>query len=91
MTVFSLVSWLPAGVLSFAGYESQMSVLTGDTTDLPGAVPLFIVFFFMLASLITNMSGWLTIFPLSYLYGSVEARKKEMERFVEEERRLQES
>lgn len=91
MTVFSLVSWLPAGVLSFAGYESQMSVLAGDATDLPGAVPLFIVFFFMLASLITNMSGWLTIFPLSYLYGSVEARKKEMERFVEEERRLQES
>lgn len=89
MAVFSLVSWLPAGVLSFAGYESLTGVLAGDATDLPGAVPALIVFFFMLASFVTNMSGWLTFFPLSYLYGSVEARKKDMEKFEEEERRLQ--
>ena len=63
--------------------------LVADATDLPGMVPVFTVVFFMLASLITYVSGWLTLFPLSYVYGSVEARKKDLERFEAEERELQ--
>lgn len=89
MAVFSWVSWLPAAVLSFAGYESLMGTMAGDATDLPGMVSVFTVVFFMLASLITYVSGWLTLFPLSYVYGSVEARKKDLERFEAEERELQ--
>lgn len=89
MFVLALVCWLPAGVMSYAGHESMMAVLGGDVTDLPAAVPFFVVFFFMLASVITSMSGWLTLFPLAYLYGSVETRKKDRAAFEAEERRLQ--
>ena len=66
-----------------------MGVLEGDATDLPSYVPALVVFFFMLASVIANVFSWLTLFPLSYLYGSVEARKQEKASFEEEERRLQ--
>ena len=88
MGVFAAVSWLPAGILAYAGHASLMAVLEGDATDLPSYVPALVVFFFMLASVITNVSGWLTLFPLSYLYGSVEVRKREKATFEEEERRL---
>ncbi len=86
--VLSAVGWLPAGILACAGHASLTSVLEGDATDLPSYVPALIVCFFMLASVIANVSGWLTLFPLSYLYGSVEARKREKASFEEEERRL---
>ena len=66
-----------------------MGVLEGDETDLPSYVPALVVCFFMLASVIANVFSWLTLFPLSYLYGSVEARKQEKASFEEEERRLQ--
>lgn len=89
MLILAIVSWLPAGVLAYAGHESMMSILAGDTTDLPAAVPYLVVFFFMLASVITSVFCWLTLFPLAYLYGSVEARKKELAAFEAEERRLQ--
>lgn len=88
LLVLSVVSWLPAGILAYAGHESMMGVLAGDPTDLPSSVPALIVCFFMLAALITSMFGWLTLFPLSYLYGSVRTRKKEKMAFEEEERRL---
>ena len=57
--------------------------------DVLSDVPAFFVVFFMLASVIANVFSWLTLFPLSYLYGSVEARKQEKASFEEEERRLQ--
>ena len=90
MLVLALVSWLPAGVLAYAGHESMMGVLGGDATDLPASVPFLVVFFFMLASVVTSVFGWLTLFPLAYLYGSVETRKKDLAAFEAEERRLQE-
>lgn len=89
MGVLAAVSWLPAGILAYAGHASLMGVLEGDATDLPSYVPALVVFFFMLASVIANVFSWLTLFPLSYLYGSVEARKQEKASFEEEERRLQ--
>ena len=89
MGVLAAVSWLPAGLLAYAGHASLMGVLEGDATDLPSYVPALVVFFFMLASVIANVFSWLTLFPLSYLYGSVEARKQEKASFEEEERRLQ--
>ena len=70
------------------GPAEKVGVLAGDPTDLPSSVPALIVCFFMLAALITSMFGWLTLFPLSYLYGSVRTRKKEKMAFEEEERRL---
>ena len=89
MGVLAAVSWLPAGILAYAGHASLMGVLEGDATDLPSYVPALVVFFFMLASVIANVFSWLTLFPLSYLYGSVEARKQEKASFEEEERRSQ--
>ena len=89
MGVLAAVSWLPAGILAYAGHASLMGVLEGDETDLPSYVPALVVCFFMLASVIANVFSWLTLFPLSYLYGSVEARKREKASFEEEERRLQ--
>ncbi len=71
-----------------AAIDLEKWVLAGDPTDLPSSVPALIVCFFMLAALITSMFGWLTLFPLSYLYGSVRTRKKEKMAFEEEERRL---
>ncbi len=85
----ALVSWLPAGVLAYARHASLMGTLGGDATDLPSYVPVLIVFFFMLASVITNVFKWLALFPLAYLYGSVETRKRDKASFEEEERRLQ--
>lgn len=88
MLLLAAVSWLPSAVLAYAGHESAMGVLGGDVTDLPSWVPYLIVFFFMLGSVITSVFAWLTLFPLAYLYGSVEARKQEKASFEEEERRL---
>ena len=68
MGVLAAVSWLPAGILAYAGHASLMGVLEGDATDLPSYVPALVVFFFMLASVIANVFSWLTLFPLSYLY-----------------------
>lgn len=87
--ILAVVSWLPAGILAYAGHKSMMEVLGGDPTDLPSYVPALIVCFFMLAAVITSVFSWLTLFPLSYLYGSVRTRKKEKMAFEEEERRLQ--
>lgn len=77
MMVLAAVSWLPAAVLAYAGHLSMMGTMAGDVSDLPASVPVCVVFFFMLASVIANVTGWLTLFPLSYLYGSIETRKKE--------------
>ncbi len=87
--VLAAVSWLPAGILAYTAHASLMGELEGDATDLPSYVPALTVFFFMSASVIANVSGWLALFPLSYLYGSVEARKQEKATFEEEELRLQ--
>lgn len=84
-----VVSWLPAGILAHAGHLSALTVLGGDATDLPAFVPAFIVISFMVASVAVSVFSWLMLFPLSYLYGSIEARRKELAEFEAEELRLQ--
>lgn len=83
------IAWMPASILSFAGHESMMGALNGDVTDLPAMIPTLTVFFFILGGFITYLFYNLILFPLSYLYGSIEARKKEKARFEEEEQRIQ--
>ena len=43
----------------------------------------------MVASVAVSVFSWLMLFPLSYLYGSIEARRKELAEFEAEELRLQ--
>ncbi len=83
-----MVVWMPAAVLAYADHASTMAVLTGDPTDLPAFVPWLTVLFFMLSALLTGMVRWLLLFPVSYLYASIETRRKEQELFEKEEREV---
>ena len=81
----SVVAWLPALVLTGASHLSEMAVLYGDPTDLPQGMCVWTAVLFMIATFFTCMFSWLRYFPLSFLYGTVEARRIERENFEREE------
>lgn len=83
--LLSLVAWLPSAVLAYAGHLSAITVYNGDETDLPGAVTILMIVFYIISSLLTCVFAWLKFFPLSFLYGSVVAREREKAKFKAEQ------
>lgn len=86
--VFNWVAGLPVAILAYAENAFTVAILNGDATDLPGWVPVVSVMFWVLCLLIMAIASWVEVFSLSFLYGTVEARKAERARYKEEEERL---
>lgn len=89
--VLTVIGWLPTGVLAYAGHLSEMNLLQGDPTDLPSYVFGFVVLFFIISSLLASIFQWLVVFPVSFLYGTLIARKEEKAKFEAESKLMDEA
>lgn len=88
-SVISMVSALPVSVLSIVRFQATMAEAIGDSVDLPSCFSLLRIVSCIVASVISYMGAWLLVFPLSFLYGSIETGKREKEKYEEEERMFQ--
>lgn len=89
--ILTVIGWLPTGVLAYAGHLSEVSLIQGDPTDLPSCVFGIVVLFFIVSFLLACVFQWLIIFPVSFLYGTLIARKEEKAKFEEESKLIDEA
>lgn len=87
LLLICIVAWLPTILLVYAHRASMFSVSMGDTTDLPVIVPVLVILFTIISTLLSKMGTCLLFFPLSYLYGSIVTKQKEKMKFDEEEKK----
>lgn len=83
--VVMLVGGFPFSILMEVKNLSLQAVAMGDPTDVPSSFPVMVGVTAVISVLFSYMGLWFVFFPLSYLYGSVEAGKKEKERYEAEE------
>ena len=80
----ALVGSLPFFILINVKFLARQATMIGDATDLPAMFPVMLGVTGLIALLFILIGSWFVFFPTSYLYGSVEACKKERERFEAE-------
>lgn len=85
----AFIGCFPAGILMLAKAGAFVAERMGDATDLPSSFTLLLVVCSVLASVISQIGAWLVVFPVSFLYGSIEKGKEEKEKYEEEERLFQ--
>ena len=87
----SLIGWvcyiftsLPALILSMAGNEANKGFLYGDPYNLPSYIGWFSVLVFLLIGFIQAYVMLSFLFPIYYMYGSIEAHEQEKNKFNKE-------
>lgn len=77
MLLATLILQLPALILSTANYQANLGVYYGDPLGMPGyVVPLSVAVFF-LSGVMQAYIRMSAIFPLYYMYGSIETQEQE--------------
>lgn len=72
---------LPAVVLSVANFQANAGVLNGDPLAIPGLVNYISAVVFLFAGFVQVYVRMSAIFPLCYMYGSVETQEEEKQKF----------
>ncbi len=75
--VCTLLTELPALILYLANLQSLMGVMQGDPAGMPGYMAWMNIFVFAIAGFIQAYINLSALFPLYYLYGSIEAEENE--------------
>lgn len=77
MSLATLILQLPAIVLSTANYQAYLGVYYGDPLAMPGyVVPLSVAVFFV-SGVMQAYIRMSSLFPLYYMYGSIETQEQE--------------
>lgn len=87
----TLIGWvcylftsLPAIILSLAGNEANMGVMYGDPNNLPSYIGWLSALVFLLIGFIQAYVMLSFLFPIYYMYGSIEAHELEENKFNKE-------
>ena len=81
--IFLVVSF-PAIILSLAGNEANMGVMYGDPYNMPSYIGWLSALVFLLIGFIQAYIMLSFLFPLYYMYGSIEAHEQEKNKFNKE-------
>lgn len=79
--VFYVFTSLPAIILSMAGSEANKGFLYGDPYNLPSYIGWLSALVFLLIGFIQAYVMLSCLFPLYYMYGSIEAHEQEKNKF----------
>ena len=82
--VCSLFTSLPAIILSWAGNEANRDFMLGDPYNLPSYIGWLSALVFLLIGFIQAYIMLSFLFPLYYMYGSIEAHEQEKNKFNKE-------
>ena len=82
--VCSLFTSLPAIILSLAGNEANRDFMLGDPYNLPSYIGWLSALVFLLIGFIQAYVILSFLFPIYYMYGSIEAHEKEKNKFNKE-------
>lgn len=84
----TLIGWvcyiftsLPAIILSLAGNEANMGFMYGDPYNMPSYIGWLSAMVFLLIGFIQAYVMLSFLFPIYYMYGSIEAHEKEKKKF----------
>ena len=81
ISVFSLITSLPAVILTIANQTATIGYLTGDPLGMPSYIPWLAAVVFLLIGFIQTYVMLSFLFPIYYMYGSIEAHEMEKNKF----------
>jgi hypothetical protein len=81
MSVISLLTSLPALILSIANQTATMGYITGDPLGMPSYIGWLAAVVFLLIGFIQAYVILSFLFPIYYMYGAIDAHEKERKEF----------
>lgn len=81
MSVISLLTSLPALILSIANQTATMGYITGDPLGMPSYIGWLAAVVFLLIGFIQAYVMLSFLFPIYYMYGAIDAHEKERKEF----------
>lgn len=81
ISVFSLFTSLPAVILTIANQTATIGYLTGDPLGMPSYIGWLAAVVFLLIGFIQAYVMLSFLFPIYYMYGSIDAHESERKEF----------
>ena len=81
ISALTLFTSLPTFIMMAANWESQIGMLNGDPSGMPEYVRWMTIIVFLLAGFIQAYVMLSFLFPIYYMYGSIDAHESERKEF----------